>query len=935
VFYGNIIISRSGTSGNPITIGAYGTGANPIITGFTTVTAWTNLGSNIWESTNAVSSLSSTSMVVINGVNTPMGRYPNSGWLTYQSLVGKTSITSSSLSGSPNWTGAEVVIRKQRFIIDRNPITAQSGGTLTYTSGSPYVGTANYGFFIQNDARTLDAQNEWYYNPSTKKIRVYSTTTPSNVQVATKDTLVYMKFRNYITFDNLTIQGSNKDAFVILASSYVTIQNCSIDFSGTDAIWGNQNWGSSSGSFILKNSTIAHTNNNAINLASEFTGALISHNTIKNTGMIVGMGGSGDGTYEAVLAGANNAIIEYNEIDSTGYVGITFDGNNTIVRNNFLNGFCLMKIDGAGIYTWNGAGQVAATGQKITNNIVINGIGSNAGTSTTGNPIAHGIYLDWGTANMEVSGNSIANCTHSGLYIHDAFNLNIRNNTSFNNGQFQILFASFDAGVPIRTDILKNNVFVSKAATQVIGSFQTVADDIRSFGTLDSNYWARPVDDNMAINYSIKNYASSANVTLAQWQTYSGQDPHSKKSPKTTTNINDLRFEYNPTSANKTVTLDGNYVDVKNVSYNGTITLAPYTSAVLIRNGAATNQSPTANAGADQTITLPTSTVSLSGSGSDADGTISSYSWTKLSGPVSGTITNSSSAATTVTALAQGTYQFQLKVTDNGGATGLDIVQVIVNAAGALLPAVNPANTVNGLDYKYYEAAAGWSFMPIFSNLIPVKTGTTTDFNISLANRSTRFAFYFSGYVNVPADGQYTFYTNSDDGSYLCIDGVIVVNNDGLHGALEMSGTIGLKAGKHTFWVGYFQQDGSSILTVSYSGPGVSKQALPASRLYRISTGGLAVDNNANQTITSSTQVSIKAYPNPFANYIELNITGGFAGEYKLMLVDAGGRAVWIKSGIKNAGSFQQSINTSTLERGIYFLELIQNNTNEVIKLVK
>ena len=138
------------------------------------------------------------------------------------------------------------------------------------------------------------------------------------------------------------------------------------------------------------------------------------------------------------------------------------------------------------------------------------------------------------------------------------------------------------------------------------------------------------------------------------------------------------------TTLNKTISLDGNYIDVKNVSYNGTITLAPYTSAVLIRNGAATNQSPTANAGADQSITLPTNTVSLSGSGTDPDGTISSYSWTKISGPAAGTITNATSAATTVTGLVQGVYQFQLKVTDNNGATALDTVQITVNAAPTL-----------------------------------------------------------------------------------------------------------------------------------------------------------------------------------------------------------------------------------------------------------
>ena len=51
------------------------------------------------------------------------------------------------------------------------------------------------------------------------------------------------------------------------------------------------------------------------------------------------------------------------------------------------------------------------------------------------------------------------------------------------------------------------------------------------------------------------------------------------------------------------------------------------------------------------------------------------------------------------------------------GATGLDnTVQITVNAAGSLLPAVNPANTVNGLDYKYYESGSGWSCSSRFFN---------------------------------------------------------------------------------------------------------------------------------------------------------------------------------------------------------------------------
>src|SRR5665213_135214 len=86
VFYGSITIKSSGSSAAPITFGAYGSGANPVITGFTNVTTWTNLGGNIWESASAVSSSASCNMVLINGINTAMGRYPNSGYLTYQSF---------------------------------------------------------------------------------------------------------------------------------------------------------------------------------------------------------------------------------------------------------------------------------------------------------------------------------------------------------------------------------------------------------------------------------------------------------------------------------------------------------------------------------------------------------------------------------------------------------------------------------------------------------------------------------------------------------------------------------------------------------------------------------------------------------------------------------------------------------------------------------
>ncbi len=111
---------------------------------------------------------------------------------------------------------------------------------------------------------------------------------------------------------------------------------------------------------------------------------------------------------------------------------------------------------------------------------------------------------------------------------------------------------------------------------------------------------------------------------------------------------------------------------------------------VRITVNPAPNQPPVANAGTDQTITLPTNTVNLNGSASsDPDGTISTYAWAKISGPVSGTIANPGQATTAVSGLLQGVYDFELTVTDNNGATAKDVVRITVNQAPNQAPVAN------------------------------------------------------------------------------------------------------------------------------------------------------------------------------------------------------------------------------------------------------
>jgi hypothetical protein len=126
--------------------------------------------------------------------------------------------------------------------------------------------------------------------------------------------------------------------------------------------------------------------------------------------------------------------------------------------------------------------------------------------------------------------------------------------------------------------------------------------------------------------------------------------------------------------------VQGTYVFALVVTDNGGASSAASQVSVVVN--AAANKAPVANAGPDQTITLPTSSLTLSGSGTDADGTVVGYTWSQVSGPSTATFSSKTAQNPTVSGLVQGTYVFALVVTDNGGASSpADQVSITVNGA--------------------------------------------------------------------------------------------------------------------------------------------------------------------------------------------------------------------------------------------------------------
>ncbi len=106
------------------------------------------------------------------------------------------------------------------------------------------------------------------------------------------------------------------------------------------------------------------------------------------------------------------------------------------------------------------------------------------------------------------------------------------------------------------------------------------------------------------------------------------------------------------------------------------------TLTVTVDAASTNNHQPTADAGPDQNISLPADTIILDGRrSSDIDNNITGYAWAKISGPISIHIVNANTVQTTVTSLVEGVCHFELKVTDAGGLTARDTVQVVVSSS--------------------------------------------------------------------------------------------------------------------------------------------------------------------------------------------------------------------------------------------------------------
>ena len=147
-----------------------------------------------------------------------------------------------------------------------------------------------------------------------------------------------------------------------------------------------------------------------------------------------------------------------------------------------------------------------------------------------------------------------------------------------------------------------------------------------------------------------------------------------------------------------------------------------------------------------------------------------------------------------------------------------------------LVPSVKSLNAVRGLEWRAFKLPTPW--VAKLDGLKPTATGTHSDLTPNVAKKTD--AMLFIGYLEVPADGEYTFHLTANAGALLRLHEATVVDADFGHKfPEESSGAIRLQAGRHPFRLYYRRSANAPVLKLQWSGPGLTRQDIPPTAFSR------------------------------------------------------------------------------------------------------
>ncbi len=392
----------------------------------------------------------------------------------------------------------------------------------------------------------------------------------------------------------------------------------------------------------------------------------------------------------------------------------------------------------------------------------------------------------------------------------------------------------------------------------------------------------------------------------------------------------------------------------RTVSGGGSFTANPNLYEWFLMHTRSTNTAPVADAGTTQSITLPASSVTLNGSGNGTSGaSVSSYAWTKTSGPAAGTITTPASASTTVTGLAQGTYVFTLTVTDNHGLTATSSVTITVMAAP--IADAGPPQTIN-VTSTTLSATASYSPNGSISAYAWTQVGGPSAATIVNANSATPLV------SNMLLGNSYAFQLTVTD--VMGASGSAVTDVNVISAALPVTFSYfkgqESNAGNLLQWGTATEQnndyfsiekstDGNGFTSIGkVTGAGTSSAAheytftdtklSAATYYYRLKQIDKDGKFNYSDVIiirnSNGLAATAQVFPNPVLSNLTVSLNNDAKGNGKIVVYDFTGRIVREKLFTKNDKILNSVIDLSNLVSGLYLTEVKVGDNYKFTKTV-
>lgn len=435
-FFGQLLLRKSGTIQRPIVITSYGNGAAPEISGWVTLDSPELISESIKRfdlSNIKLNSSNSVKTVMVEGDIRGKGRYPNDGYLIYHTVGKDNYFTYDNMAEISHFVGAELVMRMNEWIFDRARINNTDDQGVSFSKETNYAPSNKYGFFIQDHFKTLDKHGEWFHDSENNALFVYldrANNDEAAIEISTVDYLLTNEnaLKN-VKIEGLAFSGSTKSAIFFEQGENISIMNCSIKSAGEDGIRV-----INVANMTISGNTISDTFENGIFLRYGTPNSSIVNNQISNINLFAGMSKSGDQTGIGIYSRSDSTKIKGNKLNNIGYTGIFFGGNHTIVERNLVDGFCLIKNDGGGIYTYEGKRNQSFANRIVRSNTIINGIGTREGnkfSNSIEHPQVEGIYIDDNASGVLISNNKIGSVSRNGINLHNAREINIYKNTVF------------------------------------------------------------------------------------------------------------------------------------------------------------------------------------------------------------------------------------------------------------------------------------------------------------------------------------------------------------------------------------------------------------------------------------------------------------------------------------------------------------------------